>query len=993
MSQEKTLVLVDGSALAFRSFYALFTSGLRKRDGTATWAVYGFFKALFDLVEKQKPDMIAVCFDMAEPTFRHKEYDEYKANRTEMPDDLAVQWPIIKEGVEAFSIPVYELAGWEADDIIGTIAKKAGSLGHKVTILTGDQDAFQLLDKDIQVLMPGKMGLTVYGRNEVFEKLGVWPEQVIDYKGLCGDTSDNIPGVRGIGPKTAVQLLSRFETMENVYQHIDDVGSASVKKKLEEGRDSAFFSKGLATIRLNVPIEFDFEHCHLTPPDTSRVVKFFEWLESKAILKILPKVLERFGVDPLETLALTQSPNAVPNASAAAVVNPVGISTTSSAVAGGIGVSALAESGASGAAAANGSVSVLEKQVFGSGSEPASLPGVNWTRPEPVLVRDKERLAWLEQELKDQKLISIDLETTGLDSLDTNIVGFAFAWIPGLSLNEFGELVEENKDFQVKTVYVPTGHFLEPQLDLDEVIAVLKPILENDQIGKIAQNGKFEMNVLSQFGIHMKPLAFDPMLASYVTNPDSKHGLKDQSENLLGYSMVRISELIGEGRKQITMDKVQVSQAAPYAADDARVALELTRYYAPQLDAEQREVLYKIDQPVSAVLAKMEQTGVKLDLPYLKKFSQELGVDLTRLEQEIYGFAGHSFNINSTQQLQKVLFEELKLPTKAKTKSGYSTDASVLEALRDEHEIIAKLLDYRQLTKLRSTYVDALPKLVSAVDGRVHGEFNLTGTSTGRLSSSNPNLQNIPIRTEAGRRIRTAFIPSDENSVIISADYSQIELRLLAHMSQDATLMDAFHKDQDIHARTAMEIFEVPMEAVTSDMRRVGKTINFSLVYQQGAYSTAQDLGISMKEAQAFIDKYFSRYPQVRGFIASTLEDARETGYVKTIYGRKRYFRSLNNRNDQERRAAERAAFNAPLQGSAADLMKLAMLELDKQLELRKLRAKLILQVHDELVLDVPESEKEDVMRIVVDAMTLNQPFSIPLKVDVRAGKTWMDAK
>jgi DNA polymerase-1 len=968
MSQEKTLVLVDGSALAFRSFYALFTAGMRRADGSPTWAVFGFFKALFDLLERMKPDMMAVCFDLKAPTFRHAEYDQYKANRLEMPDDLSVQWPLFKEGVEALSIPIYELSGYEADDVIGTVAKKAGQLGMKVVILTGDQDAFQLLDGYIQVLMPGRDGLSVYGRNEVHEKLGVWPEQIIDYKALCGDTSDNIPGVKGIGPKTAVALLSEYQTLEAVYANLDKIKSKSVVGKLTEGKESAFRSQRLATIALDCPLEFDFEHCHLTMPDVRRVVDFFRTMEFNSILKRLPRALAPFnnGQEPaidagwLEPVTVRRSP---PGAHKAA------------------GITAVAEPET--LVTAEGQLSIPAIQVSGLGAL------------QPAVIRTSDELADLTRELARQSILSVDLETTCLDALDCQVVGYALAWCDGARFVD-GLLAVDDSDWRVKTAYIPVAHQGEQQLNPEAVASVLTPFLTGSSIGKIAQNAKYEMNALSRIGLKFGPLAFDPMLASYIVNPDDNHGLKDQAERILHHSMVRISELIGSGRKQLTMDAVPVSKAAPYAADDARVALELSRYYCSRLDEDQRYLLWEMDLPLSVVLAKMEQTGVGLDLPYLSSFSEELTAELSRLESEIHELAGHTFNINSTQQLQKVLFEELKLPVKAraKTKSGgYSTDASVLEGLVAEHPIVGKILEFRQNSKLRSTYVDALPRQVKHYDGRLHGEFNQVTTATGRLSSSNPNLQNIPIKTALGRRIRRAFVPGHRDSVLISADYSQIELRILAHMSGDPTLADAFRRDQDIHARTAGEIFDVPIEKVTPEMRRVGKTINFALIYQQGAYSTAQDLGISNREAQAFIDKYFQRYPKVRSFMTGTIEEARRRGFAETIWGRRRYFRYLNDRNDAIRKADERAATNAPLQGSAADLMKLAMIRLDRELMARGLSGKLILQVHDELVLEVPAAELAETKEVVASAMEMDQPLTVPLKVDMAVGATWMDAK
>lgn len=980
----ETLVLVDGSSLAFRSYYALLTTGLRSKSGVPTWAVHGFFASLFDLIEKQYPGHLAVCFDVDGPTFRHVEYTEYKANRQEMPNELAVQWPIIKEGVEVLSIPVYELEGFEADDVIGTVAKRAQKEGMKVIILTGDQDSFQLLEASpeeenpIRVLMPSKGVLMTFGRKEVYEKLGVYPEQIIDYKALCGDTSDNIPGIRGIGKVTAQKLLSEYKTLDNIYSHVDEIKSPSMKQKLIEGRKSAYASQHLATIKLDVPVDFDFEHCKLSMPELPKVGQFFRNLDFRTLVNRLPRVLVHFG---------SNGPDLTNAEQIAEELGGLMQRRTQA----GIGASDNGTTGAGqGAGQGKSTSAVLIKPQLKIAS--------SFT---PHVVTTEQELDSLVAELAQQTVIAIDLETSGLDALSTDIVGWAFGWTKGISRAE-DQLISlapnyTEESWEVKTAYIPVRHsFISqvPQLDPDLVAQKLKPILEDPNIGKIAQNAKFELHTLSVIGITVAPIVFDPMLASYIVNPDDKHGLKDQSERLLNYSMVRIDDIIGSGRKQATMLQVPVERAAPYAADDARISIELARYYSLHMEKDLRKVLADVELPLEEVIARMEQAGVGLDVPYLDKLSKELGDELRRLETEIFEAAGHHFNIMSTMQLQKVLFEELGLKSKTRTKSGgFSTDAEVLEKLRSEHAIVGKILDYRHVAKLRSTYVDALPKQVLTRTKRLHGEFNQTVAATGRLSSSNPNLQNIPIRTDIGRQIRRAFIPGDSDSVLLSADYSQIELRMLAHMSGDETLIDAFEKDQDIHARTAQEIFDIPIEEVTADMRRVGKTINFALIYQQGAMATAQDLGITTKEAQKFIEKYFSRYPKVRGFMQTTVEDARVDGYVSTLWGRRRYFRHLMDRNDGIRKADERAACNAPLQGSAADLIKLAMIRLDRELRKRRLRSRLIMQVHDELVLEVPKTEVDETKSIVLSSMELDQPLKVPLKVDMGVGPNWLDAK
>lgn len=991
---EESIVLIDGSSLAFRSFYALIKSGLRSSTGMPTWAVLGFFNALFDLMEKETPQMLAVCFDLEGPTFRHEASAEYKATRKEMPDELSVQWPLIKEGIKALEIPVLEIEGWEADDVIGTIAQEAKQKGYRVRVFTGDKDMFQLIEKgseaiSILVPIPFKGGFNVYGRQEVHDKLGVYPEQVPDYKGLCGDTSDNIPGVRGIGPKTASELLTTYGTLEGIYEHIDEIKSKSVKQKLSDGRESAFASKDLATIRLTVPVRFDFDCCRLTAPNAENVVHFFKTLEFKGIVNRLPKILARFDqLTGKEQTSESDMAKVVAAASAPA-------SATASGAGGATASSVFAQQGSL--------FSAQQLQSFSRGGATTAVLDRVKLAPltDPRLILNLAELDELIGQLQKCGVFSLDLQLGAGNALEADLYGIAFAWSPGLTIAESG-IAGFARDFsedkwQVETAFVPlkrSGLLAEDHLEQDVVCQRLKPVLEDATIGKIAANSKSAMHALFVRGVNLKPVIFDPVLASYIANTEDKHEINSQSERLLAYTVARLAAP-SSGGKKITNESLPVNKLAYYGADDARVALELTKFYLDFLPEDQQCLFGEMELPLASVLARMEQNGVALDLPYLKQFSIELSNELTRLENEIYHLAGHSFNILSTHQLQKVLFEELKLQPHGKTekKTGYSTAAAVLDELVNDHEIVPKILEFRQLAKLRSTYVDAFPKLVSTRDNRLHGTFNQTEARTGRLSSSDPNLQNIPIRTEIGRRIRRAFVPADKDSVLLSADYSQIELRMLAHMCADEILIDAFQKDQDIHARTSGEIFDVPFEEVTSDMRRIGKTLNFALIYQQGPYATAQDLGITTRQASAFIEKYFSRYPRVKGFLNRLIVDARDNGYVVTLWNRRRYFRNLNDRNDTVRKADERAACNAPIQGSAADLMKMAMIRLDKALQEKGLKSRLILQVHDELVLEVPKEEIEQAKQVVLESMQLEQPFLVPLKVDMGVGPNWMECK
>lgn len=973
MQENNKLFLVDGSSLAFRSFFAMITSGMRNADSIPTWAVYGFFSSLFDLIEKRNPHSMAICFDLGEPTFRHEQFEEYKAHRDEMPDDLSIQWPIIKQAVEALSIPVYELAGWEADDIIGTVAKKAMTRNLTTVILTGDQDAFQLLDGHIEVLMPTKEGLKTYGRQEVFEKLGVWPEQIIDYKALCGDTSDNIPGVKGIGPKTAVTLLSQYQTLDGIYEHLSEIKSASQRAKLEEGKSSAYASQMLATIRLDVPLDFDFDHCELKCEDPTKICEIFRNMEFRNLLKRMPKILSHFnnGVEPDIDPALLQVAAKSRVKSGATFTKSENLVAPASGpddgpLLGGRQLSLLE------AATASGSVAVLSPQDL-----------------KVEMLRNKNDIAAFSDELRRAGNFSMALRASSEHAFDAELHGVSFCYSDSLAVED-GRLTFKELLPPARIAYIPMERPGEGPVSRSDVLQIFKPLLEDETVSKTIYDAKFAANALSLHGIKLKGVVFDPLLASYILNPDENHKLAAQSSAVLAR---RLPELPAMNKKSGGLEFLPLSQLAQVTSEEAHAVHDLAIAYVKIMDDDQRELLWAMDLPLSQVLAQMEQNGVKLDLPYFKSLGRELHGEIARLEKEIYELAGHEFNIGSPIQLQKVLFEELGLPAKVKTKTGYSTDAAVLDSLANSHPIVDKILEYRHLSKLSSTYVEALPKLVSPRDGRLHGEFNQASTATGRLSSTNPNLQNIPIKTEVGIRIRGGFVAAEESSVIMAADYSQIELRLLAHMSGDEKLIEAFKADEDIHARTSALIFDIPIDQVTDEQRRIGKTMNFALIYQQGAFATGQSLGISTKEATSFIDKYFTSFPKVRAFMTLVISEARECGYVQTLWGRRRYFTHLNDRNDGIRKADERAAFNAPLQGSAADLMKLAMIRLQTGLNERGMKTKLILQVHDELVLDVPADEVDEASQLVLTSMAMGQPLLVPLKVDLGTGKHWMEAK
>ena len=920
---------------------------MRTLGGTPTWATYGFFKALFDLLDKIKPKAIAAAYDCKEPTFRHKEYEEYKANRPEeMPEELSVQWPYIREGLESFEIPIYELPGYEADDVIGTLAKKASKAGLNVLILTGDRDAFQLIDDKVKVLVPSKGELKEYGRQEVFDYWGIWPEQVIDFKSLSGDSSDNIPGIKGIGEKTATKLLTEFGSLDNVFKNVKKIPQKGLQEKVLHGEKSAYLSKRLATIHTEVPISINLKDAHLNVPDTEKLISFLQKFEFNSFIKRLPSVLSLFNEGKI--------------------------------------------------------VEVKDKEkllVKSLGQMKLDIDISNGKKDDPLedlkipdlkinIIDTEKELEKLVSNLKDKRYLCIDLETTSVNSNTCDIVGISLSYFKD-------EKSKLEKSDSATACYIPLGHLNGKQLKTEYVLKVLKSILEDKEKLKIAQNFKFEYKILKRHGINLGENIYDTMLASYISNPDEKHGLKDQAARILGVRMQKIDELIGEGKKQISMDQVEIEKAAPYAISDATYTLELAKYYKSNLEKPLENVLETIENPLVPVLSEMELTGVRIDAKVLKDLSGTITKKLQELEEKIFKIAGEPFNINSSQQLGKILFTKLEIEHEGKiTKSGQpSTDARTLETLaqNDKTGIIENILEYRQLSKLISTYADALPEQIDKKTKNIHCDFNQTITSTGRLSSSNPNLQNIPIRSELGRKIRKAFISSFEDGLLLSADYSQIELRILAHMSEDPVLIEAFKAGEDIHKRTAMEIYGVSEKDVTSEMRGHGKTLNFALIYQQGAFATARQLDISQKEAQNFTDKYFQRFKKVKPFFERLLQDAREHGYAETIYGRRRYFKNLNVRNKAIQREDERAACNAPLQGTAADIMKLAMIKVYKDLKDGDYKSKLILQVHDELVLDVHPDEKKKIETLVQKGMELGQPLQVPLVVNLSQGKDWYE--
>ncbi len=953
MAKAPTLLLIDGSNLAFRMFFALEMSNLRNAKGEPTWAIYGTLKALFDTIEKSQPSAIAVAFDLPEPSFRHVMFEDYKANRPdEMPDDLKIQWPNIKSLFRHLHIPVIEEAGFEADDMIGILARKAERHGYNVQILSGDKDLYQLVTDKVSMVVPQRGGgLKFMGPADVLEQLGVKPEQVPDYKGIAGDSSDNIPGVKGLGPKAAINLLGEYGSIENIYANIDKVGPPKTKEKLIEQEDKARLSKHIATIitddtKVNND-HLDLEACHLEVPDTDALIKFLKDFEFYSVLKRLPAVLKPFNNGNLVKVDVGDIQNI--NNNEADDPKPI--------------------------------IKQAQNPTLEEIDKPLEDLVIN-----PFIVGDRSTLNILIKELSKVNAYSIDLETTGLNTLNCEIVGFAIAYKSGEDLKSF---------------YIPVLPSGAQELSLSDLIDELKQILEDKSKLQIIQNAKFEKRILKRYGIKLHSNFYDTMLASYVEDPSNKHGLKAQSKRVFKLRMTEIEEIIGTGRKQITINEAPLTEVAKYAAADAYVTYKLYEYYENILDKNAKELLKHIEFPLVEVLADIESNGISLDVEHFRKLGLELKSKIQEMESRIHELSGLEFNISSPKQLSGVLFEEMNIaPVGKKNKTGaYSTDIDTLETLLADYELndkqkefVEKIIQYRSLTKLSSTYVENLPNLIAKETGRLHSDFNQVVTATGRLSSSNPNLQNIPIRDAYGKEIRRGFIAKDLEHVLVCADYSQIELRILAHMANEKALIEAFTNDQDIHKRTAMEILGKTASEITEDDRRLGKTLNFALIYMQGPFATAKQLGISMSEARDFIKKYFTAFPNIQPFMDKTLAKAHQEGYVETIFSRRRYFKNINSPNKMLQKEEERQAFNTPLQGTAADIIKKAMVELYSKLEAQHPDAKIILQVHDELVIECPKEKADVVAKLTQETMQNIVKLKVPLTVDLAIGPNWLEA-
>lgn len=887
----KTLILIDGHALAYRQFFALERTGMKNSENQPTWAVYGFFKSIFDLLTKIRPDYIAVAFDVSRRTFRTEKFEAYKANREAMPDTMRSQLSIICEGLKAFDIPIITKEGFEADDIIGTISKNASEKGDNTLILTGDQDSFQLIDKEgtVKVLIPSKGELIEYDWNKVYEKLGVYPDQVIDYKGLRGDTADNIPGIRGIGEKTAQKLLNRYKHLEDVLADCDNIPEKAVQKKICEQKDIAILSKDLATIVRDVELDFDIDTATVTLPKIDEVSAFLRKMQFYTFIKNIEKILTSFNPD--------------------------------------------------------AKIKVSE-----------NLNLFNQTQQQ-----DNMQQSLFAQAIKETEE-DVKLEFKVADSSNVNVI------LAQLENAERIAMKFYSNEGKLAAASVSDGeNFF---FDTNEV-EKLKPIIENPNIKKIGFDAKSDFHLLLNNGYTLKGLEYDVLLASYVKDPNRKHTLEAQALDFLNHIILSNESEIGK-------------------CDEAHTIFRLYEYWQKNLDEREQKIVNEIEIPLTLVLAKMEHTGVSIDCEYLKELSSYMTEKLAELEDLIYQLAGEPFNINSPKQVAEVLFDKLELKTKKK--KSRSTSADVLEEMAQEYEICEYILQHRKFAKLKSTYTDALPTLISKKDGRIHTTYNQALTVTGRLSSSNPNLQNIPIRSEEGNKIRSAFCAMDkENSLILSADYSQIELRLLAHVSGDEHLIHAFTSGEDVHAMTAAKVFGVELKDVTKEMRRRAKAVNFGIVYGQSKYGLAKSLGITNAEAQEFIDKYFETYPKVKEYMNNEVEFVAQNGYVETAFGRKRYLASeLHSSNYQIREFAQRAAINQPLQGTAADLIKIAMIRVDKAID--KMKTKMIMQVHDELVFEVPKDELEQLKSIILDCMALkDQNLKIPLDVDINYGTSWKE--
>jgi len=936
----KKLFLLDGMALIYRAHFALSKNPRFTSTGINTSAVMGFANTLMEVLKKERPTHIAVVFDTEAPTERHVDFEAYKAHRQAMPEDLSAALPYVFKLIEGFKIPVITKDGYEADDIIGTLAKEAEKKGFQVFCMTPDKDFAQLVSENIFIYKPARMGndMEILGVPEVLAKWEIENvTQVIDILGLWGDAVDNIPGIPGIGEKTAKSLIRQYGSVENIIAHAHEL-KGKQRENVETYAEQGMISKKLATIILDVPVEFDEKALELEEPSRELLEPLFAELEFRTIGKRV------FGEDFVRssTMVVSQQTDLFGNVT-----------------------------------------EVRSVQVVVQAPDPIEeapevvvpLNTIENTSHNYKLVDSPESRKALVDLLLQQERISFDTETTSTDANLAELVGLSFSIKPG------------------EGYYIPVP---EAQEAAQEIVEEFRPVLENEAIKKIGQNIKYDMLILKWYGVSVKGELFDTMLAHYLIDPDTRHNMDVLSENYLNYSPISITTLIGaKGKNQGTMRDVPVEKVVDYAAEDADVTLQLAEVFEPMLKTLNADKLAaEVENPLIYVLADIEMEGVKIDVDTLNAYSLELEQDIRKFEQNVYDKCGVQFNLASPKQLGEVLFDKLKLDPKAKkTKTGqYQTGEDVLLALAHKSDIVQDILDFRQLQKLKSTYVDALPLLVNPKTGRVHTSFNQAVAATGRLSSNNPNLQNIPIRTERGREVRRAFIPRDENHVLLSADYSQIELRIIADISKEENMLDAFNKGIDIHTATAARVYGISIEEVDSTQRRNAKAVNFGIIYGQSAFGLSQNLGISRKEAAEIIDQYFTQYPGIKKYMADTMNSARENGFVETILGRRRYLRDINSANQTVRGFAERNAINAPIQGSAADMIKVAMINIHKDMKAQKLQSKMTMQVHDELVFDVLKSEIDAMKKIIAHRMKTAIETTVPIEIEIGQGNNWLEA-
>jgi len=903
----KKLYIIDGHAHIYAAYYAPMRQRLTSPTGEPTKATYIFTQAIVGLIQRQNPDMLVVALDSKEKTFRCEIYTEYKANRPPMPDDLPQQIDRIEQILQAMNIPTLRLDGFEADDIIGTLSKKAAADGYQSLICSKDKDLLQLIDEHISTY--DIKTDTVTNVAALAEKMGITPEQFVDCLALQGDTSDNVPGVPDVGPKTAIEWIRKYGTLENLYKHVDEI-KGKRGDNLRKFKEQAFLSKELVTIDCNVPFKIDYDDLKLSKFNNEELAEIFNELGFSRLLSQL---------------------------------------------------------------------SLVDKSSPATQSQPSESESASHepqaTSHDYKLIDTEKKFKEFFAELKKQKLFAVDTETTSIYPMRAEFVGMSFSW-------------RQNSGYYLP-VKAPLGA---KHLDINKIRPKLAPILADNKIQKIGQNIKYDLLVLKNAQLPVRGIYFDTMVASYCLDPARSHSMNNMANDFLGHECIPISDLIGKGKNQLTFDMVDTAAAGEYAAEDADITYRLYLYLKERLDKEPplRQLFEQVEMPLVSVLAEMEYNGVSLDTGLLRKMSGEISEMLKDVTEQIYEHSGEVFNIDSPKQLSEILFDKLNLPPVRKTKSGHSTDAAVLEQLADQHPVIELILQYRMLSKLQNTYVDKLGSLIHPRTGRVHASFNQTITATGRLSSSDPNLQNIPIRTELGSKVRSAFVPKNKTDCILSADYSQIELRLLAHFSKDPALMAAFAADQDIHRFVASQIFDCPIEEVTGEMRSRCKAVNFGIIYGQGPFGLSRTIGITHAEAKKFIADYYTRYGSIREFMDECIDLAKKTGYAETILHRRRTILNLNSKNAGRRSQAERLAVNTVIQGSAADLIKVAMIKIQEKIEAENLPVKMILQVHDELVFELPEAEAKEHSRWIEQQMSGAIELDVPMKVDITIGPTWL---